>query len=171
MNPASIQLAWAEDSAIIKWHGRGTLRESPFFKTFVTRLLDESKGIRVLVDLVDCEYLDSTFLGCLVGLHRRHNANHQSRFELLADGASTARLLAPCHLDKVLPIQRDVPDPDSDWTPIDWESASPEQLGQHVMACHQLLAETPCPQAPAFRRVAEHMEEELRRRAKAPSDS
>ncbi len=34
----------------------------------------EDEAVTLVVDLTACNYLDSTFLGCLVVLHRRHGA-------------------------------------------------------------------------------------------------
>ena len=51
--------------------GAGDDGESPTFHAFVKHIL-ESEPVSAVVVLSGCDYLDSTFLGCLIDLHRRY---------------------------------------------------------------------------------------------------
>ena len=59
----------------IRIEGRGTMRESPALQRVVRTVLD-GEACAVTIDLAVCDYLDSTFLGCLVDLHRRSRQRH-----------------------------------------------------------------------------------------------
>src|SRR5437016_6281177 len=81
---------------LVQVEGRGTLRESPALHEFAVQSLDGQRGPgTVVVDLSHCDYLDSTFLGCLVSLHRKYNRTQPHRFQVAAPYDKCQRLLAP----------------------------------------------------------------------------
>jgi ABC-type transporter Mla MlaB component len=111
-------------------------------------------------DLSACEYLDSTFLGCLVCLHRGCT-KRGLRLMIHADAETQQRLLGATHLETVLHCVATQPQPTSDWVELTTVSLDRQQFGWHVMECHRVLAELDCPQAAAFRAVADNLTQEL----------
>ena len=68
----------------------------------------------MVVDLSHCDYLDSTFLGCLVSLHRTYNRTSPHRFQVAASCDQRQKLLAPTHLDHLLDLTEVCPEPIGD---------------------------------------------------------
>ena len=100
--PTSIKFGRTKKGFIARVEGRGTLEQSPCFDAFVTKTLDDNPSAGVVLDLADCEYLDSTFLGCLLKLHKRYGADQ--RFVVAASLETRNRLLSATHLDRVLNV-------------------------------------------------------------------
>jgi anti-anti-sigma regulatory factor len=149
--------------------GRGTLRESRVFQEYAWRCLDAAaktpaaeSGGDLTLDLSQCERLDSTFLGCLVNLHKHFNREGGVRFAVAAPPNVRRSLLAGCRLDRLLPIRDQAPEALGEESLLDdQEQVDAWDLGRHVMECHRRLAEQNCPGSEAFARVADQLEKEL----------
>src|SRR5262249_47038872 len=101
MSLTSLRIARTESGCVVRVEGRGTMRESPSLRAMTMQVLDEEPNTTLAVDLESCEYLDSTFLGCLVAMHKRYGQGPTCRFMIAASEAAIARLLAVTHLDRV----------------------------------------------------------------------
>ena len=78
-----ITIANTSRGYLIGIHGRGTYLQSPGFQKLADDCLrDEDKSIAI--DLSACEFLDSTFLGCLVTLHRDYGEDDHVRMQIVA---------------------------------------------------------------------------------------
>lgn len=146
---------------LIRVEGRGTMRESPAVREFAAQCLDQQRELTLSVDLFACEYLDSTFLGCLVGLHRRCQADPPIHLKVCVDPATRRRLLGATRLDMVLQCVESSPEPVGPWVPIATPELAKRDFGLHVLECHERLAELECPSAPAFKAVVEQLSREL----------
>ena len=69
--PSALTVGCTRRGYCVRVAGRGTMRESPALRAFALQVLDEPGSPTLDVDLTACEYLDSTFLGGLLGLFRR----------------------------------------------------------------------------------------------------
>ena len=67
--PCTLAIRRTESGYLFRVVGRGTMQASPTVQEFVCSALDD--GADVVLDLSACEYLDSTFLGCLLILDKR----------------------------------------------------------------------------------------------------
>lgn len=141
--------------------GRGTLRESPAFHTFVTELLSRYPSATLTLDLENCEYLDSTFLGCLISLSKHYPPAPATRFVIAATPGTRSRLLVTTHVDRALPIVNNLPPEVHEWSTIPSQPMEAHELGWHVMECHEHLAEVGGPQATAFRSIVERLAHDL----------
>jgi anti-anti-sigma regulatory factor len=147
---------------LVRVEGRGTMSESPALQEFAARSLDgPSAPGTMVVDLSCCDYLDSTFLGCLLNLHRQYNRTSPHRFQVAASGDKRQKLLAPTHLVQVLDLTEVCPQPIGDVLEFDRPSLAGSDLGRHVMECHALLADLGGSRAVAFRSIADQLAREL----------
>lgn len=148
------------DGHVVRVEGRGTMCES-------RALLELAEGClaggncSLTIDLSACEYLDSTFLGCLVKLHKRFQSSASGEFRVAADADHRRQLLAPTLLDRFLPLCQEGPDLVGQPVPLTPAEVDPKQLGHHVMECHRLLAEVGGPNQAVFRRIADQLASEL----------
>ena len=147
---------------VVQVEGRGTLRESPALREFAVQSLDDPGGpSTVVVDLSHCDYLDSTFLGCLVSLHRKYNRTLPHRFQVAASCDQCQKLLAPTHLNHLLDVTEVCPEPISDVVELSGPILPTADLGRHVMECHRRLAELGGCRASSFRSIADRLAREL----------
>jgi anti-anti-sigma factor len=140
---------------------RGTMQESRPAEAFVNEALSR-EGVSVVIDLSECDYLDSTFLGCLLGLHRQYGT---SRLRIAAPSDRTKKLFGPTKLDTALRVTAEVPPVIGEYVAIAPEAMNSKDMARHIMECHRRLAEIPGPQQNAFAAIAQQMERELQQRA------
>jgi len=159
--PAEIKACRTAVGYMIRVEGRGTLRESPAVRDFASQCLGQQRALTLSFDLSPCEYLDSTFLGCMVGLHRRTQDEPQLEMTVCADQDTRRRLLAATHLDKLFHCIETVPEPAGPWVPLAATELEKHEFGKHVLECHQRLSELECPSAAAFKTVADQLAREL----------
>ena len=119
------------------------------------------EDLSVAVDLSACEYLDSTFLGCLVTLHLKYGCPSHTRFHIVASPEARRNLLHRSRLDSL--FQPGTRPPETVGEPVEVEVASPDwrQLGRHIAEAHRCLAELGGSEAVRFSRVAQRIEDEL----------
>ena len=154
------------EGMIVRIVGRGTLQESPAFRAVV----EQSRRSRVVVFAATaCEYLDSTFLGCLIWTKKACETPPTRRFVIAASPAMRIRLFSTSSLAHFFDFIDACPEPLDELVAIDVQRLDPVALGRHVMRCHELLADLGGDQADAFRRVADRLSIELGERAVARS--
>lgn len=145
------------DCAVVRIVGRGTMHESPAFRKLVEANLNCGP---VIFDAERCEYLDSTFLGCLIGLQKKSEQS-RGRFAIAASHEVQLKLFSLSSLYKYF----DFVEPDASKVQslerVDIDQLDAQSLGRHVMQCHGTLAERGGREAPAFRAIAERLAEEL----------
>jgi anti-anti-sigma regulatory factor len=159
-NLSSLKVSRTRSGYCIRVEGRGTLRESPTVHAFARHVLD-SEPAAVVIDLSACDHLDSTFLGCLIDLHRRYGALRPPRFSLAAPAEARKRLLAPSGLDALFHYLEDRPEligEDVELSPL---SLQREELGKHVLECHRRLVELGGPVGAAYQGIVDRLAEEL----------
>ena len=161
---SGLKVACTEGGCVIRVEGKGTMKESYAAQELARRTLRGSETASVVIDLSDCTYLDSTFLGLLMGLFREFGKSEPgSRYFVAGPAERRARLLGGLKLDKWLPTVDSPPEPRSAWVEVDpatFERDEKEQA-RHIMECHRRLAELGGPTAAAFTRIAEQIEKEL----------
>ncbi len=157
-----------DTGCLIRVVGRGSMRESRVCHDYARRCLEAAEdrpvgeGPFFTIDLSECERLDSTFLGCLVDLHKRFNRGGDVRFTVVAPLEVARELLSVSRLDRLLPVRSEAPPTRGEGTSlVDHLPANAQQLGRHVMECHRRLAEQGGPTSEVFARIADQLEKEL----------
>ena len=145
---------------VVRIQGNGTSSDSPALVEFVRSHLDRLPEICISVDLLGCDYLDSTFLGTMLTLHRTWG---ESRFEVVADEAASVRLLQATKLHTVLRLVPQAPRSSGAFRSLESKPLTGTELGRHVMEAHRVLSELPSEAAGAFERIATQIERELER--------
>ncbi len=148
-----------EGGYLLRIVGRGTFTESPAFRDFVTRCLDMEGRPQVVIDVSQCEYLDSTFMGCLIWLHK--HAESGSRLRFLATPEKIRDLFAFCMLDRVLNMTHECPTPTDEFVVLTMVDIEQHELGRHIAQCHQRLADLGTKEAARLQSVANRLEREI----------
>lgn len=148
----------ADKGYVVRVQGSGTSSHSPALADFVMECFNGNPSDVITVDLLGCDYLDSTFLGCLLKLQR---AGTSTRFQVVADDAVRKRLLAATQIDSFLTLVPVAPATASTFLRIDAKPYSERELGQHIMEAHEALSEVPSDVAARFRQIATQLKREL----------
>jgi anti-anti-sigma regulatory factor len=161
---ASVLLcAPTDDGFLMRIVGRGTLRESPVFRELVVKCLETEGQPEVVVDVSQCEYLDSTFMGCLIWLHKYAGELSPQRFRFFASPERFRELFAFCMLDRVLNLTQSCPEPVEEFIVIPLADLDAHELGRHVAECHRRLAELGTRESARLARIANRISRELDR--------
>jgi anti-anti-sigma regulatory factor len=148
------------EGVTVQVHGAGTMSESPVVHAFAEEVLKEG-GQRVIVNLAECTYLDSTFLGGLVSLLKRHGAD-TTRFAIYAPPPKRQLLFGVSRLDRLLPFVDQIPPLEAQRLPLEARSElSRDELGRYIVECHRRLAELGGEDAQDFGQVADALAGEL----------
>jgi anti-anti-sigma regulatory factor len=160
---AKLKVAPTETGICIRVEGQGTLHESPEARDLAVRTLAGDPAATVVFDLSDCEYLDSTFLGCLMELYRLYGKSPTKRYFVAAEPAKRQQLFGPTHIDRLIPMLDAAPPLLGAWVDVAVEAPNKRELVRHVMECHEALATLDCPSRDLFSRIAAQMRAELER--------
>lgn len=159
--PSTLTVARSDAGYVVFLEGRATMNEGPAFHTFVTQLLDHAEEPALVVCADGCEYMDSTFLGGLISLHKKYSLTGRPRFIVAASRESRNRLLVSARLDLILKLTDRAPECSGNRSPIPTPPANSRDFTQHAIECHRLLAEIGGPQAAVFQLVADQLSKEL----------
>jgi anti-anti-sigma regulatory factor len=146
------------DGFVLRVVGHGTLHESVAFRSVAESKLDS--GL-VVFDATQCEYLDSTFLGCLIGIQKACEQSPTRRFVIAASNATRIKLFSTSSLDQYFDFVDICPQVLDELKPVDIQEVDRAILGRHVMRCHQGLADRGGHEANAFRSIADRLAKEL----------
>ena len=159
MDPAcQIEIYCVESGYLFRIVGRGTLRESPAVRDFVYGALDD--GADIVIDLNECEHLDSTFLGCLVILTQRSNQTTGS-LGLFASDKTKQRLFGTSHLDRVLTFTDEHDECIGAPVSLQITNLERREFCQHLLDTHEKLAQLGGPSAETFQRIVVQLKQEL----------
>ena len=163
---AKIMVARFADGVSVQLEGAGTMAESPLVSAFAEEVMRD-RSQRVIVNLAGCTYLDSTFLGGLVSLLKRHGrtdgtASSGPRFAIYAPAPQRRTLFGVSRLDTILPFVDEVPPLSDETLPLEAQApASRDELASYIVECHRRLAELGGDEAQDFARVAEALAGEI----------
>jgi len=100
---SKILVARSADLGFVKVVGRGSFQNSGCLKAFYQQLLKEGVS-RFVVDLDACTYLDSTFLGILLGLGLKLKEAGNGLLHILNANPRNLELLKNLGLDRLIVI-------------------------------------------------------------------
>ena len=116
------------------------------------------------MDLSQCDYLDSTFLGCLVILHERGKGDGGS-FQVFADESVKHRLFGVAHLDQILVFAEQLPRCTGTPVTLQVTNLDRREFCQHLLDTHRRMAELGGPAAETFQRIVDRLRNELNQRS------
>lgn len=145
---------------LLRVEGQGTMRESQAVHAFAVDSLQIAQST-FTIDLSQCEYLDSTFLGCLFDIYRMFGQQTPARFRIFAPTPACRKMMAGVRLDAVVPIIDELPEAPVEFAPLETSASFDDGMAEHVMHCHQQLGEHAGEAGEVFLSIAERMAREL----------
>jgi anti-sigma B factor antagonist len=100
---SKILVARTGDLGFVKVVGRGSFQNSGCVKAFYLQLLKDGVN-RFVIDLGSCTYLDSTFLGILLGLGLKLRETGNGLLNILNASARNLELLRNLGLDRLIQV-------------------------------------------------------------------
>jgi anti-anti-sigma factor len=169
--PANLSV-WVGDQIVcIKIAGRANFHSSVDFKTLINGLRQNGHK-RFVLDLTECQLMDSTFLGVLAGLGlklgQEATGNNPATIELLNPNSRITELLENlgiAHLFKV--ISGPIPSRDG-LAQVDSAASGPtrQEVSRTCLEAHKLLMEINPNNVPKFKDVTRFLEEDLKKAQK-----
>lgn len=157
-----VEVGRANSGYFVRVAGRGTLRESAALHDFVAEALRVGPA-NIVIDLGPCDYLDSTFLGCLIDIFKQTRKMPASRLVLVRPSPACMSLLEKTRLATVLTIEPDCDEPESTMVPLARSEEDPREpdMGRHIRDCHRRLADLGGPNQAVFAAIADQLDREL----------
>ena len=163
--PSSVLVGCFERTVWVKVEGRGTFQNSAGLKEFVKQMIQ--RGYRdFVVDLGDCELMDSTFMGTLAGVALRLREIGQGSLRAVNANERNADLLSNLGLDQLFSVESM-----GEGGPVapkseDLVRAAPPKVAELdqkevVLEAHEALVEADSSNAAKFRDVLEYLRQEL----------
>ncbi|HEY7086652.1 MAG TPA: STAS domain-containing protein [Tepidisphaeraceae bacterium] len=159
----TLKVAPTDRGCCVRIEGAGTMQESQAVRDLATRTLEISPDAVVVFDLSDCDYLDSTFIGCLLQLHQAYGKLAPPRYLVAAPEPRRKQLLGACAVDRILASIDTAPNPCGQWVALSATTVTGDraEVMRHVMECHRALSQLDTPMKAAFARIADGIERDL----------
>ncbi len=161
---SKILVARSVNLGFIKVVGRGSFQNSGCLKAFYLQLLKEGVS-RFVVDLDACTYLDSTFLGILLGLGLKLKDAGNGRLHILNANPRNLELLKNLGLDRLIHIDgkhaelNGVADKPLEEMPCPVPTR--DEAAPTILEAHENLMEFDPRNVPKFKDVVEFLREDL----------
>jgi anti-anti-sigma factor len=142
---------------------RGSIRAMlcfPLRDELLARLDDLQDTAGVFVDLAECRYMDSTFIGLLVAMDRRLRGGGGGRLHLLRPSPECRDLLGQLGLLEVLRIDEEAPVPPDGMREIAERAEKPG--AEFILKAHEALMETSEEARKKFSVLKEMLERKLK---------
>jgi anti-anti-sigma factor len=158
---SSLEFARTSNGFVIRVIGHATMKTSPAFRELAEQCLAAESAAEVIVNLEPCGYLDSTFLGCLIQVHKRCRDFDDARFCVVAQPTARTKLFSTSMLDRLLHFVDDVPAATTEYVSFTTKQLTSDEFGLHILRCHQRLAELSGADVDKFQSIANRLAKEL----------
>lgn len=131
--------------------GRGTMTQGMSLRRQAEHCF--ACGIAVRVDLRDCTYMDSTFIGTLLKLQMTADHRGANRFAVLAPSDACERSFEQMGLTDVLETEPAAPLPADGWVELSCEVNDLTLFKRNIEQAHEELAKLPGPAGEQFQQA------------------
>src|SRR5262245_27579103 len=166
---------WAGNGVVVvRICGRANFQSSVDFKATMLELWQRG-ATRFILDLTQCQLMDSTFLGLMAGLglkfSKEPNSSGHARIELLNPSPRVADLfdnLGIIHLFSVVSSPTANPASPATLSPVETSATVPDRVEttRVCLEAHKLLMDLNSANVAKFKDVTKFLEEDLRRMEK-----
>jgi anti-sigma B factor antagonist len=115
----------------------------------------------LLVDLQECCYMDSTFLGSLLFLKRTVEQRPGGQLALISPAQKCNTILEQMGILEVFPITTAAETATGEWTCLNCDMNDVEAFHMNVFQAHEQLACLPGPAAEPFKKMVRMMKQEM----------
>ena len=101
-NGDNLTAAYIERAAVIRVEGRGSFKVSPTMKQFIHKVIDTKSADQIVIDMMNCTGMDSTFMGVVAGLACMLKSKPNFTFKLINLSDKNRKLLVTLGVDRVV---------------------------------------------------------------------
>jgi len=140
--------------------GSGSLnaRNCDEFRKKIHGLLEDSPLDSVHLDLSECSYMDSTFLGVLVGIHKKNRQNRGKGLYVHTPSNAAKEHLESMGIDKIITITQETIESPETLEPCDSKKT---EHPQDILSAHQHLMELSPENRKRFAILAQVLEKQI----------
>jgi anti-sigma B factor antagonist len=158
----TVRFCDAEQTLLLQIEGWGTMKQSLPLRRFVEEHL-AGPTTRVAVDLRGCTYIDSTFLGTLLYLHRAVARRQGGDFRLISPSPECTRLLQQMGVTDVFHVSPGDEAAPPAWKPLLEDPRDKQCFQRNVIEAHEQLASLPGAAGEPFRAVVRCLAKDAKR--------
>jgi anti-sigma B factor antagonist len=162
---SSIQVGVNGPAVWVRVEGKGSFLNSGSFKEFAREMVD--RGFReFVIDLSNCQMMDSTFMGTMAGIALRLKELGQGHLRVVHCGERSRELLSGLGLDQIFSIQSNgSAAPECSLMKRDGVGASSEQnkleTKKEMLDAHESLCEAAPQNLSRFKDVLDYLRHDL----------
>lgn len=162
---SSIQVGVNGPAVWVRVEGKGSFLNSGSFKEFAREMVD--RGFReFVIDLSNCQMMDSTFMGTMAGIALRLKELGQGHLRVVHCGERSRELLSGLGLDQIFSIQSNgSAAPECEAIKRDAAGASSEQnkleTKKEMLDAHESLCEAAPQNLSRFKDVLDYLRHDL----------
>jgi anti-sigma B factor antagonist len=165
--PANLSVWVNNDMVCIRIAGRASFHSSVDFKTLINNLRQRGHT-RFVLDLSECQLMDSTFLGVLAGLglhFQQSNESSPGGIELLNPSPRISELLENLGIAHLFETHQASLPADHQLTSVPSADYKPDrkEISRTCLEAHRLLMEINPANVAKFKDVTKFLEEDLRK--------
>jgi len=165
--PANLSVCVEKQLVCIKIVGRASFQGSVDFRTLVNTLWQQGHT-RFVLDVTECQLMDSTFLGVLAGLglkfSRERNGNGPATLELLNPSNRVFDLIENLGIAHLFQVHKGPAPATGELNPVGPAgTADRKETTRTCLEAHKLLMELNPANVAKFKDVAKFLEEDLKR--------
>jgi anti-anti-sigma regulatory factor len=161
---SKILVARSANLGFVKVVGRGSFQNSGCLKTFYLQLLKDHVD-KFVIDLDACTYLDSTFLGILLGLGLKLRSAGNGLLHILNASPRNVELLKNLGLDRLISIDAKKADLNGmdgqKLEQLECRPATKTEAGPTILEAHENLMNFDARNVAKFKDVVEFLREDL----------
>lgn len=160
-------VAMSDTTGLARVQGRGNYKISPILKEFAARMLDEGR-LQLVVDLKDCEGMDSTFMGTLAGISQRCQKAGGDSVVMTSVSPKLEQLMKTLGLNRLVRVQKaswkEEGQQEEPLTELPAAEASPLESAEHILEAHETLVEISPDNFSRFEDCLHFLREDVRNR-------
>ena len=161
MEKSTVLVAREEDVAYIQVSGRGSFQNAGHLKGFYTEMI-KSGVQRFVIDLKNCTYLDSTFLGTMTGLGLLLKDSPHGRLQIINSSARNLELMQNLGLDRLFNVRSTgIEYKQEEMKELERKPESQTATGETMLTAHELLMKWDERNIAKFKDVVDYLREDL----------
>jgi anti-sigma B factor antagonist len=156
----SVSVGWLDRTVCIKVDGRATFQSSGGLKEFIKKMIH--RGHRdFVVDLGNCELMDSTFMGTLAGAALRLRELAHGGLRVVRANTRNRDLLCGLGLDQIFDVSTGgIGEPMPETRPVAPADQDRDAQRETMLLAHEALARADAANAVKFRDVIEFLRQD-----------
>jgi anti-anti-sigma factor len=155
-----IEVAESPHTGYVRVHGSATFGLAGSLRDFVNRQIEAGRR-GVLVDLGQCDTMDSTFVGTLTSLTLACRRSHKGCLKLFNVGPHLREILATLGLARILDIVTATDVGDVHFNPLAPAATDKVTVAELMLDAHETLAELSDQNALEFKNVIDYLRAKL----------